>query len=207
MSEKDEALHSTNYLELRNIEDEEKGIGGYIYSHEKRCDGKIVSILPYRKKNDDGEDTLEFLYRYELTPCWDTEKKFVSSITGGVEGKGVEESVIEEMREEAGYEVTEDELEFYGTCFGTKSSDTVYYLYMVDLTDKERFEAKGDGSYLESQAHCFWDGVEKMKEAVDPLLYVIHDKYNMVLIDRLMNEVAAYNELDELQNKNDKNKK
>lgn len=194
MSKKDEALYSTDYLELRKIEDKERGIGGYFYSHETRCNGKIVAVLPYRKEKDEkGYENLQFLYRYELTPCWDLNNNLISSITGGVEDKSVEDTVIEEMKEEAGYDVTEDELEFYGTCFGAKSSDTVYYLYMIDLTGKERFEAEGDGSYLESQAHCFWDDSYRMKEASDPFLHVIHDRYVLSIIEKLSEEVAKYN--------------
>lgn len=175
MSEKDEALHSTEYLELRKLEDSERGIGGYYYSHEKRCNGIIVAILPYKLNvHSDSKEPYRYLLRYELTPCWDVDNNIVSSITGGFEHETPEDTAVEEMREEAGYDIEKNELESLGTCYGTKSTDTVYHLYAVDLHGKERYEAEGDGSYLESQAHCFW--ARDIEEAMDPILFTLYHK-------------------------------
>lgn len=166
-------LKDTPYLQLKELEDEGRGVHGYIYSHEVRCNGKIVAILPYREKNNNGD--LEFLLRSEVTPCWGLDEYFISSITGGVEENDVEGSAVNEIKEEAGYDVTIDELEDRGTCFGTKSSDTVYYLFTVDLTGKEGYEAQGDGSELEAKAECVWR--DDVSEGVDPLLFTLYYKF------------------------------
>jgi 8-oxo-dGTP pyrophosphatase MutT (NUDIX family) len=160
-------IYSSKWLSMIQLDDPK--LGTYIYSHESRCDGKIISVLPYRIKND----KLEFLLRDELTPCWDTKNLVVSSITGGFE-KDLTETVIHEMKEEAGYDITEDEIIDLGTCRGTKSSDTVYHLYSVDLTNLEQGEVTTDGSYLESKAHCFWS--DTIDNAQDPLVYVLYHK-------------------------------
>lgn len=166
-------LKDTNYLQLRELVDEDRGIHGYIYSREVRCNGEIVAILPYREKNDEGD--LEFLLRSEVTPCWGLDEHFISSITGGVEENDVEGSAVNEIKEEAGYDVTINELEHRGTCFGTKSSDTVYHLFTVDLTGKEGYEAQGDGSELEAKAECIWK--DDINEGVDPFLFTIYHKF------------------------------
>jgi hypothetical protein len=79
------------------------------------------------------------------------------------------------MAEEAGYEIKRSDLKYLGNSFGTKSSDTVYYLYTVDLTGKQKtLEADGDGSELERMAECYWD--DKIDAADDPLVYVLYHK-------------------------------
>ena len=168
----DEILHKGNFTSYRKLINKEKGVNGYEYLHEDRCNGNIISILPYRLNNDivRRDNPYDFLLRYEMTPCWDMEKNVYSSITGGVDiGDDVVESVLKELKEEAGYTVTKDELIYLGTCFGTKSSDTTYYLFTVNLSYKEEGEATGDGSYLEDQAHCEW--VDDISVAEDPLVY------------------------------------
>jgi len=42
-------------------------LNGYVYSHETRCNGVIVAILPYRRTE---KGRLQFLLRREITPCW-----------------------------------------------------------------------------------------------------------------------------------------
>lgn len=168
-SQTDEVLHSTEFLELRVIKKPADGIDGYVYSHEKRCDGKIIVTLPFRTV---GSKT-EYLLRNEVTPCWGL-KSEISSITGGFEPeKGIEGTAVLEIEEEAGYEVAEKDLINLGTVRGTKSSDTVYHLFAVDLTDvKKTTEAKGDGSVLESKASCEWS--ESLNECQDPFAYVAY---------------------------------
>lgn len=166
-------LYDTNYLQLKELVDEERGINGYIYSHEIRCNGEIVAILPYRWKNYDGSE-LEFLLRSEVTPCWGLDEHYISCITGGVENGDPNGTAVLEMKEEAGYKISTKELEKWGTCFGTKSSDTIYHLYTVDLTGKKGFEAQGDGSELEAKAECIWK--DDISDGVDPFLYVLHYK-------------------------------
>lgn len=157
-----ETLFKNRWLEMREIKDADTH-EGYTYIHENRCNGHIVSLLPFRR-TDDG---YEYLLRREITPCWGKDP-LVSSITGGVEECGIITSAAHELEEEGGYHMDTWELIDLGTIFGTKCSDTIYHLWSADLTDKEKGIAGGDGSKLESIAECFW--AKDIKEAVDPLV-------------------------------------
>jgi len=167
-----ETIAKTEWLSLRKMVDPDKGVGGYIYSHEDRCDGIIISILPYRVV----DEKYEFLLRNEVTPAWSMNQS-ISSITGGLEHGNLRETVVQEMAEEAGYEITKEDLIFLDKTRGTKSSDTIYYIYTVDLTGKEKtLDASGDGSELEKQAECFWS--DTIENAVDPFVYVAYYHIN-----------------------------
>ncbi len=170
---KSTALHENEWLDLRIIKDPDNGVDGYVYSHESRCDGKIISLLPYRKISKGHE----FLLRRELTPCWGMQYN-ISSITGGFENNlGIKDTAVHELCEEGGYEIQASELIDLGTCFGTKSSDTVYHLFSADLSGKDRGKAEGDGSRLEDEAECFWS--DSVKHAVDPLVAIMFVRLNL----------------------------
>jgi len=173
-SKKIKVLYKTDWVSLRRMVDTENGISGYDYLHEDRCNGKIVSILPFTYHQLTGERM--YLLRKEVTPCW-TLIPVISSITGGVENNDPRETAVHEIAEEAGYEIKKEDLILLDTCFGTKSSDTIYYIYTVNLTTKDKtLKADGDGSELEKKAHCFWSTT--IENAFDPLVYVAYYRIN-----------------------------
>lgn len=168
-------LKKNDWLSLKEVVWPEKGINGYVYSHEERCNGKIVSILPYTVENDE----MKFMLRNEVTPSWISDSPVISSITGGVESKGVFHTVLEELYEEAGYYFESvpalmTRINALGTCYGVKSSDTVYYLFGIDVTGLERSKAEGDGSELEAKAYCYWTDKKGLLDAEDPLVYTLY---------------------------------
>lgn len=165
-------LHKTDWVSLRRIIDDDEAVSGYDYLHEDRCNGKTVAILPYRYPSP--HQKAEYLLRKELTPCWSINEQMVSSITGGVDkGNTVRETAVIELAEEAGYEIENRQLEYLGECRGTKSSDTTYYLFTVDLTGMEKtLDGSGDGSKNEARAECYW--TREIDDAVDPLVYVMY---------------------------------
>ena len=167
---KDELLMGNPWLELRRMKDPKRGIEGYVYSHEVRCEGIIVAIMPYYFM----ENQLRVMLRAEVTPCWDTVIPQISSITGGYEpDKGdVVDTALFELKEEAGFEVEKPEMIPLGTCRGTKSTDTIYCLFGVHITSHKQGKAEGDGSVLEGKAYCYW--TPKIDMAVDPLVYVLY---------------------------------
>ncbi len=171
-------LHENKWVSLQSVSNEDEwGPGEYVYSHETRCKGEIIAVLPYRFEPD---GSISFLLRSEVTPCWGV-NPCISAITGGVEeGLTPAETTMLELDEEAGLIVTADGLTPLGACRGTKSSDTVYHLFACDVTGKRRGEAKGDGSYLEKVAHCFWS--KNVHDAVDPMVYALVYRL-MVLLD------------------------
>lgn len=166
-------LHENEWLSLWKMRDPDQGVHGYIYSHESRCQGQIVAILPYRL-TPSGQ--YEFYIRYEVTPPWGMEPA-ASSITGGVEHAMTPmEAAREELWEEAGYQASAKMIESLGTCRGVKSSDTEYYLYAVDLTEhKQSGEATGDGSALEAQATMKWQA--SVLQGEDPLLGMLFTRW------------------------------
>jgi intein/homing endonuclease len=76
-----ETLHANPWLSLKVMRKPDVGVNGYVYSHETRCQGRIVAILPYR----DSGGTREYLVKSEMTPCWGLDQ-VLSAITGGYEG-------------------------------------------------------------------------------------------------------------------------
>jgi len=160
-------LHKNKWLSLKEMKDEKNGVGGYVFAHEESSKGKKVAILPYRIT--ENSDYAELLLRSEVTPCWSMDP-LTSSVTGSVEEDDIEGTMVMEVKEEAGFDITKEDLISLGTCYGSKAMDTVYHLFSVDLTGKEQGEATGDGSELEAKAHCFWS---ESVEAVDPLVYVM----------------------------------
>jgi len=160
-----DTLFENKWVSLKEVKDKDQKINGYVYSHETRCNGHIVSILPFRHEYNGKQ----WLLRKELTPCWSMEERILSSITGGLEGTDPDYTIVEELKEEAGYFIDKKDLIQLGTCFGTKSSDTIYHLYSVDLTGY----VQGTPTTTdpgEQMSHCVWS--KDIKEAQDPFVYV-----------------------------------
>lgn len=166
-----EILYENEWVDLRVMREPESGVNGYVFSHERRCDGNIVAVLPFNPE----EGT--YWLREEVTPCWGMAPS-LSALTGGVEsGDTPETCAIEELREEAGILALPKHLISLGTCRGTKSTDTIYHLFAVDVTHATgRMAIMGDGSCLESLARMVV--VHDIAGAVDPLAYVLHYRLN-----------------------------
>jgi hypothetical protein len=162
-------IFDNKWLSLKEIKEPEQGINGYIFSHETRCNGKIISMLPYRNTTQG----IKFLLRKEITPSWSLDYN-ISTITGGVEKYSPLETAKHELLEEAGYDIDIKNIIELGTIRAGKSNDTVYYLYSMDLTGKKPEKAKGDGSELETNASCIWDN--DLNKCVDSLAYAIFYK-------------------------------
>lgn len=168
MGTRHELLFETEWVSLWRMKDPERGVGGYVYSHETRSDGRIVAVLPYRFHGP----AREYLLRVEVTPCWSMEA-VPSAVTGGVDGRETASvAVLRELREETGYDVSVEHLESLGECRGTKSTDTTYYLYAVDVTGMEQGELEGDGSPLEDEATVQWS--REPFRCGDPIVSVMY---------------------------------
>lgn len=176
IADKSETLLENSWLSLKLLKSPDDGVQGYVYSSESRCDGGIVSVLPYRVK--DG--VTEYLLRQEVTPPWNLTEKCLSSITGGCEKDSTPAGdAIRELEEEASIKATEDQLQFLGNCYGPKSADTIYYLYALDvgfLGDQDMTSGAGDGSELEAKANNKWFSEADLVTAVDPLVHVLFNR-------------------------------
>lgn len=163
-------LCKNEWVSLNIIKDPSRKIGGYVYSSEVRCNGNIVSFLPYRYSE---KNKLEFLFRCEATPCWDLDKICVSSFTGGVDtGDSIQKTVLKELREESGFEIQNKDLIDLGQTYGSKSSDTIYHLFSMDLSNLKQTKELEVESELEKTSFCKWYKYDDIYTE-DPLAYSI----------------------------------
>lgn len=162
-------LYTGPWLSLKRIVSPKHGISGYDYSHETRCQGRIVALLPFRYSHF----KVEYLLRSEITPCWGLHHQ-LSAITGAWEGKDPKDDAVRELLEEAGYSVTTDDLVSLGKSYASKSADTVYDLYSVNLTGLTSGIATGDGSTLEDNATTQWVSGIDIGDIMDPQVSVMY---------------------------------
>lgn len=194
----DTDLFNGKYLSLKTRSDD---AGNYTqeFVHESRCAGEIVSILPVHR--DRG-----MLVKHEFTPAWG-EGTQIASITGGFQREKHDtpiDAVIEEMREEAGIVIHNEEIiKTLGTVRGSKAMDSLYHLFLVDLTTEEYSQAtiETDGSFMERQGSVQWmpepvgaglqfdpEGAvatcEWLASADDPLLYTMYVRWMIGFLHR-----------------------
>ena len=94
-----ETLAENDWLNLQLLKAPAMGIDGYVFSHEERCNGQIVAILPFRRV---GKDAWEALLRDEIVPPWGLSSS-LCAITGGCDHEGEEpfNVALRELEEEA----------------------------------------------------------------------------------------------------------
>jgi 8-oxo-dGTP pyrophosphatase MutT (NUDIX family) len=163
-------LHENAWVSLRQASDWERGVHGYVYSHETRCDGKIVAVLPYLKRHD-GDHEPGILLHSENNPAWDWGPN-LAAVTGGQETEWPAVDAAREIREETGYQVTAVNLAPLGTCRGVKSTDTVYSLFAADLAGSYCGDPE-PGSLLEASEHSEWATWGEAITSPDPLVSVM----------------------------------
>lgn len=178
-------LYTTPWISLRLVQQPDAGVNGYVYSHETRCKGRIVAVLPYRHTAARGN---EYLLRSEITPCWSM-KPLLSAITGGWEGGDIRDDAVRELLEETGYTAMPDEMTALGESYASKSSDTTYSLFTVDLTGREPGELTGDGSPLDAYASAVWVKGPDLADVMDPQVSVLFLRLNASRWKRMMEGV------------------
>lgn len=166
---KSQILYDDKWAQLRRVICPEEKIYGYTFIHEIRCDGEIVSILPYRIKNEN----IEFLFRKEATPCWELGNPVISSLTGGIDrGSDKIKTALKELEEESGYKAYDDELIHLGTSYASKSASTTYHLFSIDLTDKKPTSPLYVETELETNSTCEWGNYDMLLTTQDPFIFV-----------------------------------
>ncbi|WP_430885842.1 hypothetical protein [Fusibacter sp. JL216-2] len=131
----------------------------YIYSHDTYSNGRRVLILPYRKHIGGHE----FLLRREIIPCWD-EAADTCAVSTRVKNNDVEQTIIDELEELTGYDIKAKELIHLGLCMGSKTTDTVYELYTVNLSDRGSEELP---YHIENGEHSFWGKDDDVLKSID----------------------------------------
>jgi len=161
-------LTENKWLNLREMKVPRIGINGYVFSHEVRCRGKIVAVLPFRRYPD---GSVEVLLRTEIVPPWSLSPQ-PCAVTGGCDHEGEAPIAVglRELKEEAGYSL--NRLMGLGTCRGTKSTDTTYYLFAADVSGVVPGKAEGDGSALEASGGTKWS--TQPEGCNDPLVGIMY---------------------------------
>lgn len=140
----------------------------YIYSHDTYSSGRRVLILPYRKHLGGHE----FLLRRELIPCWD-QAADTCAVSTRVKDDNVEETIIKELMDLTGYDIAPSELMHLGLCMGSKTSDTVYELYTVDLSDRASEELP---YHIVEGEHSFWGKDDDILKSIDAQLITCYTR-------------------------------
>ncbi len=179
MTGPDEQTEETPWVSLRVIRQTDRGVYGYVYSHETRCHGVIIAVLPYR----DTPDGRQWLVTNSITPCWSMDP-IPSAVTGGWEGGSFRDDAVRELREETGYTVTTDDLVDLGESYASKSADNVYVLFTVDLTGREQGHIVGDGSRLEAEATTIWLTSTELVTVPDPQTALMFIRATAILENR-----------------------
>lgn len=146
---------------------------GYEYIHEEKCHGAIVAVLPF--KTVEGEK--QFLLVNEDRPMHGRGMNLYA-LTGGFDdvSLSIRETVVKEVREEAGFEVVSEELISLGWVYNSKACDTKVYMFAVDVSGKEQEEPISDGDVIEDGAVLQWCDVTELDDLTDIYSGILRDR-------------------------------
>lgn len=164
----DRTLFKDEYLSLKQLDT------WYTYAHMSRTEpakdgsGQGVAILVYT----DDQDGKLILGRYETCIVHKSEQDGLTSITGGVDkGSTIIKSALNELHEEAGYEVDKKDLQDLGTVRISKQEDSLWHLFSYNATGKvRRQDSIGDGTKGEENAYCKWVSIAQAVGCKCPLV-------------------------------------
>lgn len=159
-----ELLFKNEWLEVRKKD-------YYIYIHYPDGNGQGVLILPYRKEN--GQ--YRFLGVNEVCLAHE-EFPELYAVGGGMLPSGdALESAVKEMKEETGYTIEKERFASLGTCYLSKSCDTIMHLFCVEITedDIQDLSNLGDGTIGEENISPVWVDEEELIYNRNPLFHVM----------------------------------
>lgn len=137
---------------------------GITYLQEKK-DG--VTVLCYDRSRKDKP----FLLLHEMVSALRSDKPTIVSLTGSIDpGEHPRETVLRELREEAGVVVLSKNVEWLGPIFTYKACTKATYLFFADITDCGWVTPVGDGSKIEENAYVRWHSLEDLLSTKDSLL-------------------------------------
>ncbi|WP_252321008.1 hypothetical protein, partial [Spiroplasma endosymbiont of Lariophagus distinguendus] len=156
---------------------------GFIYVEEPWCNNQGVAILPYVLKDN------EYYYlqiQKEKNPAHEIVSKISqnSTITGGVESLDYYTTVVKEMWEETGIDISGNNVVInrFNHSFANKSSNKKWFLYAIDLTNlnldinKIYYGKGGDGTEFEKGIHAKFVTNESLISSNDLLSTAIKGK-------------------------------
>lgn len=157
----------------------------YTYVRETWCDGRVGVVLPFRLR----AQRVELLLHGELVPCWG-EQHELTGISGGWthgDDEACGATVVRELQQTCGYDVSKDQLVYLGVAHGAKSTDTLHHLYVVDLTEyKQRDVTCASLGDDRSPTLPLWVHDGDILLCSDPHVHVAYNRF----IEWLVREVA-----------------
>jgi len=176
-------LHTNIWCSIKSIENKELGIPPFYFKHLEKLSNGVIAILPYRY-NSVNLLHKQYLLVEELRPAWVLKEIMrneislsLASITGGIDrGERPEDAAKRELKEETGYDIPLDSLEFLGFSKTDKDSSTEIYLFTVNLTDIKQGEIKRDGTPLEKYTTPKW--INDITDICDPLVAQMYVRFN-----------------------------
>jgi len=172
IKERDEILYKGKFIQVR------KKDGWYEYVHDNT--GMFVAVLAFSQKDN---ETL-FLGRFEEVPPHEDGISLVS-LTGGLEeGENPKDGAVREFMEESGISITKDDLIALGQVRPSKGSDSVGYLYAVDLGETlekgKIFKGVGDGTLGEEIAYCKVVKESDIPTSKDTILISLYTRFKTI---------------------------
>jgi len=139
-------LTNNKYLNIKEIHDPEIHVGGYQYAERRGKDS--IAFICY----DSGPE--QFLVNLEYKPP--VNLMLLSAFGGSMDSnKTPLQIVIGELKEEAGYEVPLEKINYLGKVFVSTQMNQFCYLYLV-LVDKEKQGERKPENAIEEMARATW---------------------------------------------------
>lgn len=161
---------------------------GFMYAERKGVES--IALFLIRRTSID----IEVLVRYQplcIDNSVNSQPTFPCPITGTIdEGHTPAQSAVQEALEEAGYKIDEADLRFVTKYIVGTQTNEQCHLYWCDVTGKEPFEVKGDGSYFESVSANKWEPFSNIKEYSYSACQIAYGQIPVALAKELMSKAA-----------------
>ncbi len=162
---------------------------------EPWCNNQRVAILPYVVKDNE----YYYLLTKEYNPLFKNKQiSEYSTITGGIEKNNNYETVINEMLEETGIDVTNKKIKinYLGKHYANKSSTKLWFFYGIDLTNLNFdlnviYQGTGDNSIGEKEISARFVNEKPLNKSNDAFSLTTHSKLtlkNLIGFDNNINQ-------------------
>ncbi|SMC15840.1 DNA mismatch repair protein MutT [Mycoplasmopsis agassizii] len=164
-----------------NVYENEKG---FIYCQRKGINS--IAALLIRKVADDHEFMIHFQPLPEVVEKKTWDEPYPCPVTGTIEENSSElESLISEVSEEAGFEITEKNIVDSSVFVSSTQMNEKVFSYLIDVTGLKNSEPKTDGSVFESVSFNKWYSHDEFQKIVksDLVLSSLSSLYLLYLLN------------------------
>lgn len=151
------SLTNNKFLNIKEVVDRSNGISGFQFAERRGIDS--VAFICY------DIDAEQVLLNSEQKPPID---KFVLGAFGGSMDKDKEpiDIVIGEVKEEAGFVVTKDDIRFVGKVLVSTQMNQYCYLYLV-FVNKDKQGEREPENLIEASATISWHNIKEVYKLED----------------------------------------